>query len=76
MNINDVNVYFYLVKEIDYIKVTEQYEALYNDVINHLPQLPEESQQFLCKYIKDNLAGCENKWTKLLLEFVNQKRGS
>ena len=76
MNIDDTVVYYYIVKSVDYIKVTEQYKTLYNDVINHIPQLPKESQQYLYKYIEQNLSGCDNHWAKLILEYIKQENRS
>lgn len=73
MSMEDCVVYFYLVKQIDYIRTTEVYETLYNDVLKYLPQLNEDSQQHLCNSIKRELNGCENPWAKKLLEYIKER---
>ena len=73
MNVDDVVIYYYIVKDIDYIKVTKDYKNLYDDITKHALQLPEESQQFLLNYAKNNLVGCDDYWGKLLLEYIEEK---
>ena len=75
MSIDDIVIYYYIVKTADYVKVTEDYEKLYNDVVKHIPQLPKESQHYLYEYVKQNLSGCDNHWTKLTIDHIEKEEG-
>ena len=71
----DTIIYFYLIKQIDFIPFTKDYEKLYNDVISYVPLLDEELQKFVINYIRKNIKHYYmSKWLRKLKTFCKQTK--